>query len=157
MISPYKKCAVVFSSEPLVQLVVRDGRGRIHATQPTYIPSSLHVTAGYSLLGIGAPLPRAQHLLKLSPWWSLLLAGDREHTSWKRHEASEPARCALSSPQQRCGLHCGDRTDSLLFFGIKHVSLPDLNCCWDSDSSCSNTCQVLDIKILNYNDDDKMK
>ena len=40
---------MVFSSEPLVQLVVRDARGRIHATQPTYIPSSLHVTAGYSL------------------------------------------------------------------------------------------------------------
>lgn len=61
---------MVFSNILVVQLVVRDARRHIHATQPTYIPLSLHVTAEYSLLGIGVPLPRAQHLLELSPWWS---------------------------------------------------------------------------------------
>lgn len=68
---------MVFSSVPVVQLVVRDAKGHIHATQPTYIPLSLHVIAEYSLLGVGVPLPRPQHLLELSPWWSLLLAGDQ--------------------------------------------------------------------------------
>lgn len=52
---------------------------------------------------------------------------------------------------EKLELPCCYRAPSLLSFGIKHISLPDINCCLTNNSICSNPCQIPDIKILNYN------